>query len=408
MRLKSSSIYYALFLSVIIGFFLGGMILFAGVNKRFESFIDKDERLRNNAYSGIEYGMANFQELGEENIEVTLFNDFDSVRLSKGSWGSYTVITSIAHSGALNKEKSVLTGKIGGTGSPSLFLVDQGDPLSVCGETRLEGKCLLPKSGIKRAYLNGRIYKGDRMVYGTQGVSESKLPAINETFLSNLKNTQGEVQHWTESDSIAQTFADPALQFIADGTISLKSNSITGHVYIESGDSIFIGADAELDQIIVKSRVVYIEKGFEGSLQIYASERIILEEGVHLLYPSVLGIIEETTPDGKSAEIVIDRNSQLIGSVLEISESQSHNLQIQILIEQDARVDGLVYNEGSTQVNGTVNGSLYTKSFFLKLSSSGYYNHLLNATIKNDLPKDFVFIPIMESNEPLTKIQWLQ
>ena len=409
MKLKSSSIYYALFLSVIIGLFLGGMILFAGINKQFESQIDVQDKLRNNAYSGIEYGIANHKELNVQNKEIQLFGDgLDSVLVIKEKWGAFDVISSNAHQGKLHFQKSTLSGQIRGSGDPSLYVVDLGRSVSVCGSTRIEGKCMIPKAGIERAYIEGQNYQGNQLIYGSKSNSGKAIPPINNGFIQEVQNINGELRKWDNPDSVCCSFFDKPIHFISDGVISFSDNVLDGHVYIESRDSIFISSDTDLDQVIVKSRVVYVQNGFKGSLQIYATEKIVLEEGVQLLYPSVLGIIEETFPEEKNAEIIINSKSQVIGSVFAISEAPNFRKPVQITIGEDAQVNGLIYNQGRTQLKGTVNGSLYTKKFYLETPSSKYENHLLNATIKNDLPEDFVFIPIIESREPLTKILWLQ
>src|SRR5690606_16914803 len=123
--LKASSIYYALFLCVIIGLFLGGMILFAGINKQFETQIDIQERLMNNARSGVEYGLANHQELNGETQEIVLSeNPLDSVTVQNQKWGAFDLVAANAHNGKYSFKKITLTGHLKDMDEPSLFLCD--------------------------------------------------------------------------------------------------------------------------------------------------------------------------------------------------------------------------------------------------------------------------------------------
>ena len=409
MRLKASSIYYALFLCVIIGLFLGGMILFAGINKQFEARIDIQDRLMNNANSGIEYGLTNYREISEEGSELLLFDSqIDSVNVHRKVWGAFEVIASEAHHGKFHSNKVTLCGHLKDPSESNLFVADLGRPISLCGETRLEGKCLLPKAGLERAYIEGQNYKGDKMVYGSEGIAERSLPATNQGFRDQITSIKGDVQQWDNPDSVNHSFHEEAIHFVHDGVVSLKDNSLNGYVYLDVRDSIFVGKDAQLDHVILRARVVYIQQGFKGNLQAYATERITLEEEVQLTYPSVLGIVEERFPEKENATITIGQKSQVLGSIFAISESPNFRLPVQISVEEEAIVHGLVYAQGRMQLKGIVNGSVYTSKFYLETPSSKYENHLLNAKIKNELPDDFVYIPIMETDEPLTKIEWLQ
>ena len=132
-----------------------------------------------------------------------------------------------------------------------------------------------------------------------------------------------------------------------------------------------------------------------------------LKNKVLLKYPSVLGLIETLIPNEYSAEILIGAKSQVLGSVFAISEAPNFRMPVQISIDKDAEVDGLVYCQGRTQLKGTVNGNLYTQKFYLETPSSKYENHLLDAKILNSLPSDFVSVSLFENSNTLTQITWL-
>lgn len=411
LRLKSSSIYYALFLSVIFGLFLGGMILFSSLNRQFSAQLDVRDILLDNAKSGIEYGQANYQELKvNEPQEIQLFGEgIDSVRIEKKQWGAFTIISSTAHHNKWSRSKVALSGQMNNPSDPNLYLVDQGRPFSLCGATKLEGKCMIPKAGVKRAYIEGKNYQGDKMIYGTTGVSERSLPAVSPDFISNISASTGEIRIWeNDQDSVVNSFAEEGIHFIDDNFTSLENIYLSGQIIIESKDSIYVSASAQLDHVILKSPVIYIEKGFIGTAQFLATERIVLEEEVTLLYPSVVGIIESDFSKEKNAQITIGEKSHVIGSVFALSENPNFRLPVQLSIEKEAEVDGLVYCQGRVQLKGTVKGNLFTQKFYLETAASKYENHLLDAKILNALPEDFVYISLFENANPLTQIQWLK
>ena len=391
-----------------IGLLLGGMLLFSHTSRTLTTQLEIKDQLIDNAYSGIAYAEANFKEIKPGQVlKMRLFNEgIDSVSISKESWGAFTILRSTATHKNVKFSKISLSGLIS-EDDKSLYLPDYGRPLSVAGQTRLENNCYLPKTGVKRAYIEGKNYVGSKLVYGGQHTSTNALPEIDPVILDEVTKLNGQFQKWEQRDSIKNSFANPGLHFIDDNFLSLEDEVVEGHVILEARDSIFIGAQAELSDIIIKAPVVYIESGFEGNLQIIATEKITLENNVLLRYPSVLSLIETTFPKTQNAQISIGKQSQVLGTVLALSQVPNFRKPVQLSIAEEAEVDGLVYCKGKTELKGTINGTIYTEKFYLKTLASSYENHLLDATIKNDLPKEFVTVDLFRKSKNLTTIAWL-
>ena len=409
-KLRSSSIYYALFLSIVIALILGSMVLFSGMNRRFATQLEIEELLIENAISGIEYAQANYQELpNREPIYVRLFGDgIDSVRLEKKQWGAFTILKSTSLHNGKTYDKIALTGQLNQDSDPNLYVADQGRPIALCGDVRIEGHAVLPQAGLKHAYIEGKNYTGDRMIYGTMATSERNVPPVDEIFLDQVLASGGAIQPWDkDADSIHASFNGEGIHFINDGYTVLQNIHVTGQVLIESRDSIFVGATAQLNDVILKSPVVIFEAGFTGTVQVFVTEKIILEEGVLLKYPSVLGLIEEEFPKEKNAEITLGKHSQVIGSVFLFSRDENFRLPVQLNVSKESAIDGFVYCKGKIQLEGTVNGHLYTDKFYLKTKASTYENHLVDAQILDQLPTDFVYINLLKGTNQLTRLEWL-
>lgn len=410
MKLKSSSIYYALFLSLIIALFLGGMILFSSFTRQLDTKLEMQNSLIDNAKSGIEYGLANTAELlqsGEQ--EVDLFGrQRDSVLVSAMKWGAYTVITSQSH---FKGEQFLKVAMIGTKHQPTeynLYVADLGRPITLSGDTKLEGKIGVPETGLKRGNIAGQPYQNKRLNFGQKLSSARSLPELAPSFIEEMKSLGGEITPWHSQDSLCVSFSQDAIHFVGDSFIALNQETIYGQIIIEARDSIFVGKESELNNVILKSKVVYIEEGFQGTIQVMASQKITLAQNVTLRYPSNLTLCSSDIQLNESACISIGSESQVLGSIIAISESPNFRYPVQIDIQENTTVHGLVYNQGRTQLNGTINGSLFTHKIYLETPSSKYENHLLNAQIKDDLPEDFVFAPIFENKKSLTKIQWLK
>jgi hypothetical protein len=409
-KIQSTAMYYALFLSVIFALLLGGFILFSGFNQNFAMQMDVEETLMDNANSGIAYAQANYRELQNNvPIELRLFGEgIDSVQLTKKNWGAFIVIESTAIHKNKRSTKLALLGASSTKKQPNLYIPDNGKPISICGETRIEGQCFLPKTGLKRAYIDGKNYQGERLIFGTVAESEKQLPPVQTSFFEAIEVLGGNVQEWDQDvDSLSVSFGDEAVHLVADGFMNLSKKVIRGQLLLEAKDSIFVGKDTQLENAILKSKIVYIEAGFSGTVQIFATEKIILEDFVLLKYPSVLGMVETEFPTLTAMTMEIGEKSQVIGSVFLISKSPNFRLLPALSIATSAEVDGLVYCEGKTQLKGIIKGSLFTEKLFLKTASSAYENHLLDAQILDQLPERFIAANLLEETTLLKRIAWL-
>lgn len=408
-KLQASAMVYALFLLTVVSIIIGGLFFLSTLNKKLSSSFEIEETLRHNSKSGIAYAQAYFLELPQnKNTTIRLFNEgIDSVILSKQNWGAYQIIKSKAVHNQKSFTKLVMVGSQPKTEFPNLFLTDQGRPLSVCGKTKIEGNCYLPLSGVKRAYIAGSSYEGSQLIYGQKKTSQKQLPKINADLVLQMSTVQGEQLDWdNEIVSYHCPFDSIPIHYYSNAPIFIQNQSYSGQIIIESKDSIIVSNQAILKDVILKSPKIIIEKGFRGNLQCLASDYIIIQENVILEYPSVLGLVENRKKE-KASTITIAEKTQIIGSIFLMSETPDFRKPVFLNIKKDAIINGFVYCVGETQLNGTINGSIYTQSFYLKTASSAYQNHLLNAQILNQLPEEFIPIPLLEESNQIKIIQWL-
>ena len=410
-KIQASAIYYALFLSVIFALILGGFILLSGFNQNFASQMDVEEILIDNSHSGMAYAQVYFNELENNKPSTIRLYDkgIDSVSILKKNWGAFTILQSTAIHRNRAQSKIAMFGSAISPNQTNLYLTENGRPISLCGDARIEGKCYLPKAGLKRAYINGQNYTGGKLIYGTTQPAKRQLPTLQTGFIDELVQTNGDINQWDENqDSIIVSFSDNGIHFLSDHYINIQNMVIKGQVIIEAKDSVFIGRNAIIENAVIKSKVIYIEAGFIGTAQLFASEHIILEEDVTFKYPSVLCLIEEDFPTDKSSGINIGTGGQVLGTVLLFSKSPNFRKPLQLTVESEAEIDGLAYCAGKTQLKGVINGSLFSEKLFLKTGSSAYENHLLNGKILDQLPSEFVTANLLAETEMLQQIAWLE
>lgn len=410
-KMAASALYYVLFLSVIFGLLLGGLILFSASDYRVNAVLDIEERLRDNASSGISYAQTHFKELKSgEMLELDLFDQgTDSVRLMYKKWGLLSVIECEAFHFTQQVKKSVLASPTETDVLPNLYLPDRGKPLSVAGQTRIEGQAYLPKAGLKRAYIEGQNYKGARLIYGSKQDAEKHLPPLSGDFGNDGVTASGELIDWEMrlSDSIQHSFSKNTLHFISDKAMRIDAVSLTGNIVLEAKDSVFISATSTLENVIIKSPIIYFESGFNGSGQFMASRRITLEEEVILTYPSCLSVYGDHLLGEANSQITIGQHASILGAVLMADQENDFRNSPELFIESNATIHGFVYNQGKTSLKGTVNGHLFTDKFYLKTPASTYENHVLNGEILNQLPAAFVLIRPLLSAEKMKIVKWL-
>ena len=409
-RVKASAMIYALFLLTVVSIVIAGLFQLSSLNHQLSSKFEIEEILVNNSESGIAYAQAYFLEIKPNTKNaVRLFNEgIDSVELTKKNWGAYQIIESKAIHNHKSYTKMVMVGSKSKLDYPNLYLADLGRPLSLSGKTKIEGNCKLPESGVKRAYIANESYQGEKLIYGTKGESEKQLPKINDELILQMNLMEGEKQEWDNSlEQFYCPFDSVAVHFYSENPIYITEQTFRGQIIIESKDSIVISANANLRDVIIKSPKIIIEEGFRGNIQCLATEKIEIQEYVILEYPSVLSLIENNQKELPST-INIKSNTQIIGSIFLISEAPNFRKPIKLMIDKGAVVNGFVYCNGETELKGKINGSIYTQSFYLKTASSAYQNHLLNAEILNQLPEEFIPIPLLEVSNQIKIVQWLK
>ncbi len=408
-KIEGSAMQYAIVIVTVMALLLGGFVLYAGMSLKLQTRFNTQDRLRDNAQSGLEYGKASIFDLNyDQTITVNLFNsDVNQVRLTKRNWGAYDYLVSEVKHHNFKVKMMEMVGNYYSKMPFTLYLSDRGTGLSLSGKTIIKGKVRLPKKGVKRAYIEGHNFLGDQLIDGVIEYSENQLPELNHEFLDQLQKPYlREKLAWENIDSLHQSFYDPPIYYSSNQSISIQNSILSGQIVIESADSIFIAKTAQLTDVIIKAPVIYIESGFTGSLQLIASHKITISDNVTLLYPSVLGLIE-THEHLSSGYISIGEGSKVIGSVFTHSAINNYKKELFLNIAKKAEIHGLAYSNGSVQLKGEVNGSLATKKFFLKTASSVYENHLFNASITNHLPDNFCVVPLFQNNYQTTALKCL-
>lgn len=408
-------------IALIISIMLSSLILLSYHNSKYTHTFMIKKQLRSNVNSGINIllGNKNIIELNTEK-KISLFDEEESnnILLSRKQWGVYEIIRSKINNNYGNYYKMALTGDIiDSENALSLYLADLSKPLSLCGKTEINGICYLPKSGVKRAYIEGKSFSGKKLINGIKKESSKELPELPKTLKNiNYNNLKSEL---LKTDSLitffetlkindtSVSFSNKTLILYSTETINLNNYSLIGNIIILSDKMIEVSKNSNLKDVIISAPFINIEQGFEGNLQAFSSDSINIEKNCNLSFPSCIGLFNNDISDFSSS-INIGEQTTISGLTYLFKDNITRkNIPI-INIGKNTIIKGQVYCNGMIQHKGKVWGSVYCNKFFLSTRSSIYENHLIDAVIDHSkLSTHYAGINIENKDANRKVIKWL-
>ena len=86
----------------------------------------------------------------------------------------------------------------------------------------------------------------------------------------------------------------------------------------------------------------------------------------------------------------MDEKSFCSGSLLALKNNEGNSLVNPLVkLGKESMVEGLIYSQGYSDIQGNLHGTLITNGFILVTPSSVYENHLLNAVIDRKALSNF-------------------
>ncbi|GGF10422.1 hypothetical protein GCM10011518_19520 [Flavobacterium limi] len=345
-----------------------------------------------------------------------------TIQTNLSQWGIFQKGITVTQ---FRKKKFIKTALIGSLlnteESPTLFLQETHNGLTVVGNTAIRGNAYLPKQGVNSGYIAGNSYYGSQLIYGTIKKSTAELPKPEKTVLDIVQYYLKEYkllnhQEYINLDSgskITNSFKDKTKGYYSLNPIVLENKSISGNIIIKSEISIKIKKSSLLKDIILIAPTIEIEDETTGNFQAIASKKITMGKKCILSYPSALVLFQDNqnNPDETSIipfdnQIFIDSQSVIKGTVSYIQTKETSDFKTQVILEKDSKIKGQVYCNGNFEIKGTVSGSVMTKQFLANQAGSIFVNHIYNATIENEnVPT--VYGGILLEQNPKTVLKWL-
>lgn len=416
--IKAGALLYSLAIALLIGLLSSSLILFAFFNRTALQQNSDTERLQLNTSSAMQLLLAAPGKAPMDNFtEIDLFGEAkDIVTLYRKHWGAFEIALSNAVAGKQSVQRAAMIGAtLHNDSRISVYLADEDKPLSLCGNTLIRGICYLPKAGIKRAYIEGQSFSGDKLIDGEIKESKRELPSINKAMIEH--NTAYLSRQYNKSDSIIDfekiqesnfidhSFSENTWLIRSKEKIILTNQNYRGNIIVVSEEAVFVGAGSVLDNVLIYAPYIEVENNFTGSLQLFASDSLLIGENCNLQYPSVAALINN---EEGSAKMLIGKSVEISGEVFAYRLGNNPKFPFLFSIEKDAVIKGQVYSNGAIDLKGSIHGSIACEKFILHTPSSVYENHLLNVIIDYSLlSPHFVGVNLTDNSENRKIVKWL-
>jgi len=418
--IRGGALLYSMFLVLVISIISSSFVLLNYYNSAYVVQILKQEQLYQDVHSGINYALSYYEELPKNTSTIVdLFEDEGHlVSLNKKSWGAFYLISATAKWRNKTASKTALVGTDFNTEDRiALYLSDQNKPLSLTGKTKITGICYLPKSGVKRAYIEGKSFVGNTLINGKKLNSNKNIPKINEELIgeilanyslsNSINDSVIDYDVVFEQDSIVNTFKNKTLIVSSPFSIDLTNKTIIGNVIIKSDKNIYIRKGTIISEALFYAKGIVLDKNVKGDMQLFAKDSIIIGENCQLNYPSVLALIVE----GKSSftqKIEVGKSTSIKGAVFLYKEAYDRKHQAKISLAIGSNLYGYAYSSELLELKGEIIGGAVCKKLILKTPSSVYENHLMDATINSMLLSEhFVGVSLTTDSKQQSIIKWL-
>jgi hypothetical protein len=367
------------------------------------------ERVSDNINSAIELilsGGYNSKKGIEEKVD--LFGDGkDFVFVTRMTWGIMEVFQVQSAVGKCKAKRCFFVGQQHDS-TVALSIKDNDRIFSIAGSSQIVGKAYLPSGTYKRVVIDGRPTNNSNPVTGSIFHSQEYTEFLDKdrAFEIAKKLFSAAFENTLTYDKIEDgkycSFFDTARLLFSRDIVKLSNSRLRGHIIVRSLKGVVIENTCNLEDVIVIAPRVVVGKKFEGNLQIFASQEIVIEEGAYLRYPSTVTLIQDKMYNA-SCRLSIEPRAVVKGHIFILKPKEYPSLPTGEFGEESV-VEGSVICDGVLQHKGIIKGTLSTRNLTAKTSSSLYDNTLYNGNISAVLRNHNCFDLLTDSKDKAKKI----
>lgn len=256
---------------------------------------------------------------------------------------------------------------------------ENGSPLFITGNTTIEGAVKFPPSGYKYTQLQSRFFSGKEVEHSKIGGSGRTLPEKNReivSFLNSLREIRSAGTTITGCpDSLVYPFSNTSSCILSAGNKLETASLLKGYIVLSAGE-VTIDSSAKFEDILVVAKKIRVKEGFRGSVQLLATDTLIIEKGVTLEYPSGVYLY----PGNRKRYALLSPGSRVEGYVVIDGEGEDEVKYPNYRQPQEACVNGLLYVEGICEFSGSVTGRAVLGEA-VHYTPEGYYDNTITDAV---------------------------
>lgn len=392
-KVSASALSYAILFVLLLSLIAGALLsIFSAFNQQAIVFQNNENLFLDNK-AALQFAQLNTIWKGDSSQLVHPSGDTSRIHYKK--WGLFDSYAIKTFKGNQHLSGLYLIGGKSTIQIPSLVAFGGSEGLKITGKTKLEGNIFLTDDKIDRAYIAGKNFEFNELFKGKLAKTKEHIwELISNLYPENLKTDLFDQKIYA-GQNIDQSHFDKTL--LLSGTSTSIQSAIKGNVIFYYSDSIHIESSAQLENICIYAPLIRIKKGFKGSVQLFSTEQVIIEDSVELNYPSSI-VLKAREGLSDNPKIELGNDSKVLGGVVLISEHFDFRKPPRLIVNQSTFIAGIVYNVGTTELYGSVFGHLYTGNFECHIAGGIYTNHLVDATISScitptrfGIPKIFTY-----------------
>jgi len=337
---------------------------------------------------------------------IDLFGEgIDSARIVRRPWGLFEYVGIDVFRNQFHKTRFALLGALpDSTGMAAIYLPGNGGQLSLAGKTMIEGDVSLPDKGLSMGFLAGKWYEGKTLLHeGKMRRSAKLMPELDTAAMRNFSELEKWPTRLELSDLKKKRYpfsVDTVFEYHYPGEVVID-DTLSGNILVSSDLRIIVRASAWIQDAVLMADDIQVADGFSGSAQLMARHYLDIGKNCHLRYPSSLSLVGQL----RDSLISIGDSSRLQGIIVLQGLDRTTSGRAKLRIHKNAIVEGFIYNNGNTEVEGSIWGHIATVRF----EARGNNNYLLDATISwkkkhPDMPASFLW----GHSKQVKVVKWLQ
>lgn len=178
------------------------------------------------------------------------------------------------------------------------------------------------------------------------------------------------------------------------------------HMEISSDSLVIINKNIQLENAIIYcSGPIIIEEGSHfRNVQFFSSDSISVK-GSQFDFPSIVCLSIDDTDSSKLNKAIVIENSIVNGSIILMTKTAGFSSnKTKIKVDEQSKVQGLVYSENNLELYGDVTGTIYTYNFWYYIEPTEYFNWLINVKVNRNELDSWFLLPTVFDIQAKSKI----